>query len=71
MALVGAPRGDPLRGRALSIVVVAEASDGYRAAFTLADLDSAFRKASITLADHIQDVMDPAQAQLIEMKGFT
>lgn len=52
VALVGAPRGDALRGRAFVIVVVAEASDGYRVVLTLADVDPIFRKAPLILADN-------------------
>ena len=35
----GLPSGDALRGPALTIVIVAEAADGYRVAFSLSDID--------------------------------
>jgi hypothetical protein len=39
-AAAGLPSGDALRGPALTIAIVAEAADGYRTAFTLAELDA-------------------------------
>lgn len=39
-AATGLPSGEALRGPALRIAIVAEAADGYRAAFTLAELDA-------------------------------
>jgi hypothetical protein len=35
----GLPAGEALRGPALTIAIIAEAADGYRAAFTLAEID--------------------------------
>jgi len=40
--LVGAPAGHALRGPGLLVVVVAEAADGYKVAYTLAELDGQF-----------------------------
>ena len=40
LALVGAPSGEALRGNALALTVEVEALDGYRAAFSLAELDA-------------------------------
>jgi DMSO/TMAO reductase YedYZ molybdopterin-dependent catalytic subunit len=51
LAKAGVPTGKDLRGPAMSIYVVAEASDGYRATFALAELDSAFTDRVILLAD--------------------
>lgn len=42
MTLVGAPAGQAMRGPALLLAVLAEASDGYRVAFMLADVDEQF-----------------------------
>jgi len=42
LALVGAPVGEALRGKGLALHVRAEASDGYVAAFSLAELDAGF-----------------------------
>src|SRR5690349_23928372 len=39
LGLVGAPRGDALAGETLATYALAEASDGYRAVFSLAELD--------------------------------
>lgn len=38
----GVPGGTELRGMALTIFVVAEASDGYQAIFSVAEVDPAF-----------------------------
>ncbi len=38
-AAAGLPAGEALRGPALTTLIVAEAADGYRVAFTLAELD--------------------------------
>jgi creatinine amidohydrolase/Fe(II)-dependent formamide hydrolase-like protein len=40
LALVGTPAGDALRGKGLALHVRAEASDGYVAAFSVAELDA-------------------------------
>src|SRR5262245_17272064 len=42
LARAGAPQGSELRGKAIAQVVLIEASDGYRASFALAELDTAF-----------------------------
>jgi DMSO/TMAO reductase YedYZ molybdopterin-dependent catalytic subunit len=47
----GAMQGDQLRGLALSMYVVAEATDGYRVVFSLAELDSAFSESDVLVAD--------------------
>jgi len=41
-ARAGAPGGDSLRGPALALALLAQAPDGYRVAYTLAELDPAF-----------------------------
>ena len=41
LSLVGAPLGAALRGKALASHVQIEAADGYRVAFSLAELDTA------------------------------
>ena len=38
-AAAGLPAGEALRGPALTTMIVAEAADGYRVAFSLAELD--------------------------------
>jgi DMSO/TMAO reductase YedYZ molybdopterin-dependent catalytic subunit len=47
----GVPTGKDLRGPAMALYVVIEASDGYRAVFALAELDSAFTDRAIILAE--------------------
>jgi DMSO/TMAO reductase YedYZ molybdopterin-dependent catalytic subunit len=47
----GAPLGDKLRGKALASYVLASASDGYKVAFTLGELDPQFGNAPILVAD--------------------
>jgi len=47
----GVPGGTELRGNALTIFVVAEASDGYQAIFSVAEIDPAFTDNQVLLAD--------------------
>jgi DMSO/TMAO reductase YedYZ molybdopterin-dependent catalytic subunit len=47
----GAPVGDRLRGKAVGSYVVAEAADGYRAVFSLAELDRELSGSEILIAD--------------------
>jgi hypothetical protein len=51
LALVNAPLADSLRGRSLATYVLAEASDGYRVLFSIAELDSRFTDRVVILAD--------------------
>ena len=51
LALVNAPLADSLRGRALGTYVLAEAADGYRVLFSIAELDSRFTDRVALLAD--------------------
>jgi hypothetical protein len=51
LAKVGAPLGDKLRGKELAHYVIAEAADGYRVVFALAELDAGFTDARVILAD--------------------
>ena len=51
LAKAGVPTGNELRGKELTRYVVVEASDGYRAVFAIAELDSAFTDRVILLAD--------------------
>jgi DMSO/TMAO reductase YedYZ molybdopterin-dependent catalytic subunit len=62
LAKAGVPTGKELRGKALALFVVVEASDGYRAVFALAELDSGFTDRVILLADRRDDKPLPAQA---------
>ena len=47
----GVPQGDGLRGTAMATYVLAEAADGYRVVFSLAELDSDFVDAEVIVAD--------------------
>jgi DMSO/TMAO reductase YedYZ molybdopterin-dependent catalytic subunit len=47
----GVPQGEQLRGAAMNTSVVAEASDNYRAVFSLAELDSGIGDAGVLVAD--------------------
>lgn len=42
LALAGAPAGHEFRGPNMTLVVIAEAADGYRVAYSLAELDEQF-----------------------------
>ncbi|HEX7926525.1 MAG TPA: molybdopterin-dependent oxidoreductase [bacterium] len=50
---VGAPVGDKLRGKTMPTVVIAEAGDGYRVAFALAELDPGTGDTQVLLADRM------------------
>ena len=47
----GIPQNDKLRGAAMAIYVVAEASDGYRVVYSLAELHSDFQDSEVIVAD--------------------
>lgn len=47
----GAPMGHQLRGPTMTTYVLAEASDGYKVIFSLAELDSDFTDADAIVAD--------------------
>jgi DMSO/TMAO reductase YedYZ molybdopterin-dependent catalytic subunit len=47
----GVPLGEALRGKSLSLYVVVSAADGYRAVYSLAELDPAMRDGNVILAD--------------------
>lgn len=49
----GAPLGPELRGNAIASYVLATASDGYQALFSLAELDPAFTSNDVIVADSI------------------
>lgn len=49
-ARMGAPSRAGLRGAALSMVVIAEARDGYRVVFSLGELDPLLGKAQVIVA---------------------
>jgi DMSO/TMAO reductase YedYZ molybdopterin-dependent catalytic subunit len=47
----GATQGEQLRGAAMASYVVAEAADGYRVVFSLAELDSGIQDSDVIVAD--------------------
>jgi DMSO/TMAO reductase YedYZ molybdopterin-dependent catalytic subunit len=47
----GVPQGEQLRGRAMATYVIAEAEDGYRVVFSLAELDSGILESEVIVAD--------------------
>jgi DMSO/TMAO reductase YedYZ molybdopterin-dependent catalytic subunit len=51
LATVGAPQGEPLKGKNMDLVVVVEASDGYQAVFSLVELMAAPDGSQVLLAD--------------------
>lgn len=51
LKLVAAPSGPELRGRQLTLYVVAEATDGYKAVYALAEFDPDFTDGVILIAD--------------------
>ena len=48
---VGVPLGEQMRGPAMASYVVAEAEDGYRVVFSVAELDSGMTDSEIIVAD--------------------
>jgi hypothetical protein len=51
LGLVGAPSGDSLRGKALTLVVRITGNDNYSVVFALAEFDPGFTDRTIILAD--------------------
>ncbi|MGB6484197.1 MAG: molybdopterin-dependent oxidoreductase [Candidatus Acidiferrales bacterium] len=47
----GVPQGSRLRGPVMATYVLAEAADGYRVVFSLAELDSGFSDSDVIVAD--------------------
>jgi len=48
--LAGAPTGRALRGPAMALAILAEADDGYRVVFTIAELDEQFGAREVVVA---------------------
>jgi hypothetical protein len=61
MTLVAAPAGHALRGPSMLLAVLAEAADGYRIAFMLAELDEQFGAREAILALTQNDGQLPAR----------
>lgn len=58
----GVPQGEKLRGAAMATYVIAEAEDGYRVTFSLAELDSGIVDSEILVADSMDGAPLPAKA---------
>lgn len=50
LGLAGAPSGHALRGPALATTIIASARDGYRVAFSIAELDTGFVRRKVIVA---------------------
>jgi hypothetical protein len=57
----GVPQGEQLHGQSLATYVIAEAEDGYRVVFSLAELDSGILDSDIIVADTMDDSPIPAK----------
>ena len=53
LAKAGVPQGSALRGKSMALSVVAEGADGYRAVFSLAELDDDFAGEAVLIVDSI------------------
>jgi DMSO/TMAO reductase YedYZ molybdopterin-dependent catalytic subunit len=51
LAKAGVPQGEQLRGPSMATYVIAEATDGYRVVFSLAELDSGILESEVIVAD--------------------
>jgi hypothetical protein len=51
LAKAGVPQGSALRGKSMALTVIAEGTDGYRAVFSLAELDEDFAGESVLIVD--------------------
>jgi DMSO/TMAO reductase YedYZ molybdopterin-dependent catalytic subunit len=57
----GVPQGEQLRGPSMATYVLAEAEDGYRVVFSLAELDSGILESEVIVADTVDGAPLPAQ----------
>lgn len=55
----GVPHGEQLRGPLMACYVIAEAEDGYRVAFSPAELDSGILDSGVLVADMMDGVPIP------------
>lgn len=51
LAKAGVPQGGDIRGKKMTLYVLMEAGDGYRAVFSLAELDADFSGTQVLVAD--------------------
>jgi DMSO/TMAO reductase YedYZ molybdopterin-dependent catalytic subunit len=65
LAKAGVPQGSALRGKSMALAVVAEGSDGYRAVFSVAELDDDFASEAVLVVDSIDgQPLSPDQGPL-------
>ena len=57
----GVPQGEKLRGAALATYLIFEADDGYRAVFSIAELDSGITDSEVIVADTLDGTALPAK----------
>lgn len=57
----GVPQGEQLRGTSMATYVIAEATDGYRVVFSLAELNSGILESEVIVADTVDGA--PLSAQ--------
>lgn len=53
LAKAGVPQGGDLRGKNMTLCVLAEAGDGYRAVFSLAEMDGDFAREQLVVVDTV------------------
>jgi DMSO/TMAO reductase YedYZ molybdopterin-dependent catalytic subunit len=65
LAKAGVPQGSALRGKSMALVLIAEGSDGYRAVFSVAELDDDFAGEAALIVDSIDgQPLSPEQGPL-------
>jgi hypothetical protein len=67
LKLAGAPFGQELRGQRLSLYVLAEASDGYKAVYALPEFDPDFTDGLILIADRKNGAALPPKEEQLQM----
>jgi DMSO/TMAO reductase YedYZ molybdopterin-dependent catalytic subunit len=61
----GVPQGEQMRGPLMTTFVVAEATDGYRVLFSLAESDPAFMNSEVLVADTLDGApIDPQRGPI-------
>lgn len=58
--VAGLPAGEALRGPALTLMIVAEAADGYRVAFSLGEIDARLGNRRVLVANRCDGMALPA-----------
>jgi DMSO/TMAO reductase YedYZ molybdopterin-dependent catalytic subunit len=69
LARAGVPQGEKLRGPAMATYVIAEAEDGYRVTFSLAELDSGILDSEILVADSMDGAPLPSKVGPFRLVG--